>query len=96
MTVTPEGQDIVVATALDGLRMNKMTARDTIQKTLPVAETIIERHQRVLLDLGNAAREKRAKVPRPPSPPPPLLPVSPEIDSIPSGPSSEVLGSLWG
>ena len=44
----------------------KVTARDTIQRTLPVAEHIIDRHQKVLLDLGNAAREKRAKV-SPPS-----------------------------
>ena len=42
--------------------MVKVTARDTIQRTLPVAEHIIDRHQKVLLDLGNAAREKRAKV----------------------------------
>lgn len=60
--MTPEGQEIQEQAALEALRINKNFARDLISKTLPVPESVIQAHQKILLEIGKEARDKRQKV----------------------------------
>lgn len=59
---TGEGQEIQEQVALEALRINKTFARDLINKSLPAPDAVLQLHQKVLLQLALAAKEKRARV----------------------------------
>ena len=47
---------------LEGMRINKQVARDQINKSLPAPDAVIQMHQKVLIGLALASREKRLRV----------------------------------
>ena len=57
-----EGQEIQEQAALEGMRINKTFARDLINKSLPAPDAVLQMHQKVLLQLAVAARDKQHRV----------------------------------
>ena len=57
-----EGQEMQEALVLDALRVTKTSARDLLNKSLPAPDHVVANHQKVLLQLAQAARDKKYRV----------------------------------
>ena len=57
-----EGPEVQEQVVLEGMRINKQVARDQINKSLPAPDAVIQMHQKVLIGLALASRDKRLRV----------------------------------